>query len=217
MKSKNSGMVILIIGILYLLIVSWLCSWWYVSDYRELGSEFISSSSWFTSLSFNIIWALSAPLGSVLVILGFALSVPIEKKRILAILIGSIFLLFWLAIWFITSITSSLYGIGGGIIIICFLISVWSWAKKRPTLEVRYRLASDLKIISHLFFFIAAWGLCGLLGSPLFGLRPELMIEYKTQTAAYTMGAKVMVCLAIGWVLLAISQYIDTYSKRNSD
>lgn len=71
----------------------------------------------------------------------------------------------------VSSITSRLYGIGGGIIIICFLISVWSWAKKRSTIEVGHRLTADLRIISYLFFLIAAWGLCGLLGSPLFGLR----------------------------------------------
>ena len=214
MKSKNIGIALLIVGILYLLIVSWLCSWWYVSDYRELGSNFISSSSWFTSLPFNIIWGFSAPLGSVLVILGFALSSQVEKKRILFFSIGSAILLFWLAIWYVSSITSRLYGIGGGIIIICFIISVWSWAKKRPTIEVGHRLAADLRIISYLFFLIAAWGLCGLLGSPLFALRPEIMIEFKTQQGAYSMGAKIIICLVLGFILAAISEYTEIHSKK---
>ena len=214
MKLKNIGIVLLIIGILYLLIISWLCSWWYVSDYREFGPEFISSSSLYTSLPFNIIWALSAPLGSVLVIFGFALSRQIEKNRILFFLIGSVILLIWLAMWYVSFITSRLFGIGGGIIIISFLICVWSWAKRRPTLKVSYRLAADIRIVSYLFYLIAAWGLCGLLGSPLFGLRPEIMIEFKTQQGAYTMGAKVIVCLTLGWILMAISEYIETYSNR---
>lgn len=213
MKIKAIGISILIIGILYMFIVSWLCSWWYVTDYRVLGSKFISASSWYASMPFNIIWALSAPLGSVLVILGFALSVRVERKHTLFFTLGSIILLFWLGMWYVASITSALYGIGGGIILLSFLISAWSWAKRRPTLEVRNRLATDLRIIGHLFFFIAAWGLCGLLGSPLFGLRPETMIEFKTQQGAYTMGAKVIICLALGWILLAISQYIE-YTKR---
>lgn len=217
MKSKNIGIILLIIGILYLLIVSWLCSWWYVSDYRELGSKFISSSSWYTSLPFNIIWGFSAPLGSVLVVFGFALSSQVEKKRILIFSIGSTILLFWLAMWYVSSITSRLYGIGGGIIIICFLISVWSWAKKRSTTQAGQRLAADIRIISYLFFLIAAWGLCGLLGSPLFGLRPEIMIEFKTQQGAYTMGAKVLICLVFGFILVAISEYIEIHSKRNSN
>jgi hypothetical protein len=217
MKSKKIGIAILIIGILYMIVVSWLCSWWYVSDYRVLGSKFISDSSWYTSMPFSVIWALSAPLGSILVIFGFALSIQVEKNRTLFFAVGGIILLFWLGMWYVTSITSKLYGIGGGIIIICFLISGWSWAKKRPTLEGRNRLVADLRIISHLFFLISAWGLCGLLGSPLFGLRPEIMIAFKTQQGAYTMGAKVMICLALGWILLAIGQYIETYSKRNSD
>jgi len=75
-------------------------------------------------------------------------------------------------------------------------------------------LAADIRIVSYLFYLIAAWGLCGLLGSPLFGLRPEIMIEFKTQQGAYTMGAKVIVCLTLGWILMAISEYIETYSNR---
>ncbi|MCD4681251.1 MAG: hypothetical protein K8S00_12775 [Bacteroidales bacterium] len=216
MRSKKIGITILIIGILYMLIISWLISWWYVPDYRNLGPEFISGLSWYTSISFSIIRALSAPLGSMLVIVGFALSVKVEKNRTLFFVFGSIILLFWLGMWYVTLINSKIYGIGGGIIICSFLLSVWSWAKKRHTLEERNRLASDIRIISHLFFLIAAWDLCGLLGSPLFGLRPEIMIEFKTQQWAYTMGAKIMICLALGWIFLAISQYIETTTNKNA-
>ena len=35
-------------------------------------------------------------------------------------------------------------------------------------------VANDLRLAAHVSFFIAAWGLCGLLGAPTFTLRPEL-------------------------------------------
>jgi hypothetical protein len=210
MKSKKTGLTLIVIGILYLFLVSWLTSWWYVPDYRELGFEFVSGSSWYKSIPFNIIWGISAPFGAIIVTLGFALYIRVEKARIIYFIIGSIILLLWLAMWYVTSITSYLYGIGGGIILLCFILSVRNWAKKRTSLPVRNRLASDIRVLGHLFFLIAAWGLCGLLGSPLFGLRPGLMIAFKTEHGAFTMGAKVMICLIFGWVFSVISQYIDS-------
>jgi hypothetical protein len=213
MKSKKIGITLIVIGILYLLLVSWLISWWYVPDYREQGFEFVSGSSWYRSIPFNIIWGISAPLGALMVILGFALYVKVERKRIIYFIAGSILLLFWLAMWYVTLITSFLYGIGGGIILLCFILSVRNWAKRRKSLPERNRLVSDIRVMSHLLFLIAAWGLCGLLGSPLFGLRPGLMIAFKTEHGAFTMGAKVMICLIFGWVLSVTSQYIDSESK----
>jgi hypothetical protein len=216
MKSKRTGIVLIIIGLLYLFTVSWLSSWWYVPDYRQSGPDFVSGSSWYTSVPFFIIWGISAPLGSLLLIIGSALYVQVEMKYILFFIFGSVILLWWLGFWNTCSINSKLYGIGGGIILCSFLISVWNWVKKRSRMESRNRLASDIRIISHLFFFIAAWGLCGLMGTPLFGLRPEKMIEFKTQQGAYTMGIKVMTCLALGWILLTLSQHIELHSKKNS-
>ncbi len=214
MKLKRIGLVIMIISIIYLVLVSWLASWWYVPDYRKLGPEFLSESSWYTSFAFNIIWSISLPLGAILVVLGFALYIRIERNRVLFFIIASLIILFWLGIWFVASITSRLFGIGGGIIIICFLFSVWNWAKKRTHLNRINKLAADIRLLSYLFFVISAWGLCGLLGSPLFGLRPEIMLMFKTQNGAYTLAAKVMICLIIGWILTAISHYIETTSNK---
>ena len=149
-----------------------------------------------------------------LTILGIALSVKVQRRTILYFIFGSIVLLVWLAVWYVNSITSTLYGVGGGIIICCFAVSVWSWAKKRQTLDDRKRLAGDLHIISNLFLLIAAWGLCGLLGTPVFGLRPELMLRYNAQMSAYTLGAKIMTCLIIAWFLSAMSQHVGSSSAK---
>lgn len=211
--SQRIGILILGIGSVYMLLMAWLASWWYVPDYRQLGPEFVSGSSWYTSIPFNIIWSLSAPVGSILVVLGFALVVRVEKSRILFFGIGSIVFLVWLAFWSVSSITSVLYGIGGGIIIVCFFVSIWSWAKRRSSLESRDKTPTDIRVLGHLFFLIAAWGLCGILGTPIFGLRPELMMKFHTQNMAMIMGAKILICLVIGWILIAISQYIETRSS----
>ncbi len=214
MKLKKTGIVIIVISFLYLILVSWLASWWYVPDYRTLGPEFLSGSSWYTSLAFNIIWSVSLPLGAILIVLGFALYIRIERNRVLFYIITSLIILFWLGMWYVSSITSILFGIGGGIIIICFSFSVWNWAKKRPRLNKINRLASDIRLFGYLFFVISAWYLCGLLGTPMFGLRPEIMLMFKTQYGAYTLAAKIMICLIAGWILIAVSHYIETTSNK---
>jgi hypothetical protein len=214
MKSKKIGILMITIGIIYILLISWMASWWYVPDYRNLGPDFLSNNSWYTSITFNIIWSISLPLGAILVILGCAIYLKIERYRILLYFIGSIILLFWLGIWYVNSITSKLFGIGGGVIIICFFFLAWNWIKRRPYLDGKNKLAADIRLISYLFFAISAWGLCGLLGTPIFGLRPEIMLMYKTQNGAYTLAAKVMICLILGWIFLSISQYIETTSIK---
>ena len=204
MKLKKAGIVIIVISMLYLILISWLASWWYVPDYRTLGPGFISGSSWYTSLAFNIIWSVSLPLGAILMVLGFALYIRIERNRVLFYIIAGLIILFWLGMWYVSSITSALFGIGGGIIIICFSFSVWNWAKKRPHLNRINRLAADIRLLGYLFFVISAWYLCGLLGTPMFGLRPEIMLMFKTQYGAYTLAAKVMICLMGGYSVIGI-------------
>ena len=65
----------------------------------------------------------------------------------------------------------------------------------------------DLRAAGFVFLVIAAWGMCGLLGVPSFGLRPEQIFEFGTKGTLLTMGAKVLVCFALGWIFLALSQY----------
>jgi hypothetical protein len=207
--SKKIGIVILSIGILYLVLVAWLSSWWFVPDYRQLGRNFVTGETFYTSFAFFIIWSISTPLAAIMIVLGFGLYTKAEKNRILYFSIGSVLLLWWLASWYVLSVTSVLFGIGGGIIILSFLISIRSWSKKRGQLDDRNKLAADIRVLGHLFFFVAAWGICGLLGTPAFALRPELVIEYNTQIMAYTLGAKVMICLILGWICLAVSQFLE--------
>jgi hypothetical protein len=73
----------------------------------------------------------------------------------------------------------------------------------------------DLRAIGYIFFVITAWGMCGLLGIPSFGLRPEQLIEYESYGILINMGAKVLVCFTLGWVFFAISQFIEYRSQKN--
>ena len=73
----------------------------------------------------------------------------------------------------------------------------------------KLRLVLDLRILGYFFFVNTAWGMCGLLGIPSFGLRPEEILKYNTQSLLVTMGAKILISFVLGWILIATSQVME--------
>ena len=214
MKTKTLSLIIFIIGIAYMAIDGWLVSWWFVPDYKQVGPSFISNSSSYSSMSFFTFWALSIPLGSILTALGLALFTKLEKMRFIIFIIGSLILLAFLGFWSQSILYPVLYGVGGGLILFSFCISIWFLSKVRINNKTISKNVLDFRAIAYIFFVITAWGLCGLLGIPSFGLHPELLIEYGLQKTLLTMGAKVLICFTFGWIFLAISQYYEYISNR---
>ena len=215
MKIKSISLILFFIGLAYMAIDGWLISWWYVPDFRIVGPSFISGKSLYSSNTFFIFWALSIPLGSIITALGLALYSKLEKIRLFIFIICSIVFLLWLGLWGQSVIYSAIYGIGGGIILISFCISIVSLAKTRIHSHGLTKTAFDLRAIGYIFLVITAWGMCGLLGVPAFGLRPVQLLEYKTQGMLLTMGTKVLVSFTLGWIFLSLSQFIEYHSNKN--
>jgi hypothetical protein len=214
MKIKTISFIIIVVGLSYMSVDGWLMSWWFVPDYRIVGPSFISGKSFYSSNTFFIFWALSIPLGSIITALGLALYIQLEKFRLLLFIIFSLVFLTWLGLWSQSVLYSALYGIGGGVILLSFCISIWSLAKTRMQSQGNSKSIFDLRAIAYIFFVITAWGMCGLIGVPAFGLRPEQLLEFKTQGILITMGTKVIVSFALGWIFLALSQYVEYRSLK---
>jgi len=209
MQTKSTSFIISIIGIVYMAIDGWLISWWFVPDYRVVGPAFFTNASFYQNQTFFTFWALSVPLGSVLTTLGLALYANLEKMRILIFIGGSLILLVWLGIWHQSVLYPVVYGIGGGVILFSFCTSIWYLVKVRENCKKKERNMYDFRALGYIFFVITAWGLCGLLGIPAFGLRPEKLLEFDSKIILLTMGAKVIICFALGFVFLAVSQYLE--------
>lgn len=214
MKTKSISLIVFIIGITYMAIDGWLISWWFVPDYRLVGPSFFTNDSFHSSEAFFTFWALSIPLGSIITALGLALFLKLEKMRFIVFIIGSIVLLAFLGLWSQSVLYSVMYGVGGGLILFSFCISIWSLAKVRMNNPSISKNVLDFRAIAYIFFVITAWGLCGLLGIPSFGLRPEQVLEFKSHKILLTMGAKVLICFTLGWIFLALSQYIEYKSHK---
>ena len=206
LNQKNISIAIIFLGMGYMIIDGWILSWFFVPDYVDSGPGFVSNETFYTGTVFFTFWALSVPLGSIITALGFALYIRLEKFRLLIFIIGSLLLLFYLGFWSQSVLYPAIYGIGGGLILFAFCVSMWSLAKLRNRAEDKLKIVFDLRAIGYIFLVITAWGMCGLLGVPSFGLRPDKMLEYGTNRAMLTMGVKVLVCFTFGWIFLAVSQ-----------
>ena len=214
MNIKSIGFTVFFIGVLYMFVDGWLLSWRFVPDYRQFGPSIISENSFYASKLFFTFWALSVPLGSIMTAIGLALYSRLEKMRFLVFIIGSLGLLVWLGFCSQSILYPALYGVGGGLILFSFCMSIWSLVKVRIKSKGAAKYVLDFRAVGYIFFVIAAWGMCGLLGIPSFGLRPEKLIEYGSHQILFSMGAKVLVCFSLGWIFFALSQYFEYHTRK---
>lgn len=210
MKLQKIGLVVFGIGALYMLLVGFLLSWWYVPAIKEVGFDNLPFHGTLT-----LFWSLSAPLGAVLVAIGAALYARVERTRILFLVIGSVIIFALPAIFAPGEPISALFGIDGGLIVLFFLGLFWNWARGRTALSKTQRLASDLQMVGYIFFLMAAWWLCGLLGAPTFTLRPALLEKYGTLTGAASMGSLISILLVLGWAFTFLGQRMALRAKIN--
>ena len=194
--SMKAGWVIFGLGALYMLLMGWLSSWWVVPTVRQSGLDGLPGTAFF------FVWQLAAPVGALLVAIGAAFIGRVERSRKIAILGGSLVVTIWLVVSMgaIKKIISPLFGIGGGLITLTFLGALWDWARSRPVLSSAVRTGADLNMAGHVFYLIAAWYLCGLLGAPTFLLRPELAMSILPENAAISLGTTILVCMTLGSV-----------------
>jgi hypothetical protein len=195
--SKMVGLIVFVIGTLYMVLMGFLLSWWYVPAIMEVG---------FNDLPFpgvlTLFWSLSAPLGAVIVAIGAALYAQVERIRILYLVVGSLLIFALPAFFAPQEPVSVLFGINGGLIVLFFLGLFWNWATRRSTLTGNQKTGSDLQMVGYIFFLMAAWWLCGLLGAPTFTLRPDLMEKYSTLPGAASMGSLISILLVLGWAFI---------------
>ena len=214
MQSKTMtskiGWVVFWIGALYMLGMGWLYSWWMVPATREIGPENLSGAVAF-------IWALSAPLGSILVVVGAALIAQVERRIFWLLIVGSFLLTVWRVIGTTSQLLPALFGIGGGLITLFFLGSAWNWARMRPALSGPEKSGSDLRMVGYVFYVIAAWDLCGLLGIGNFVLRPDLAQEFAIPLGSTINAAStILVLLVLGWAFTFFGQRMALRANRES-
>ncbi len=194
--SLKAGWVIFGFGALYMLLVGWLSSWWVVPTIRQTGLEGLPGTAFF------FFWQLAAPVGALVVAIGAAFIARVERSRKAVIIGGSLVVAIWVGVSMgaIKQVVPPIFGIGGGLITLAFLGALWDWARSRPGLSSAARTGADLGMAGHVFYLIAAWYLCGLLGAPTFLLRPEQAMTILPENIAVSLGTIILICMTLGGV-----------------
>ena len=191
--SQKIGAAIFAIGAGYMFGLGWLYSWWVVPAANQIGSDAFSGLLGF-------IWSLSVPLGAFIVAIGAALSAGVERRVFWLLILLLVLSIAWGMVGTSNQMIPALFGVGGGLITVFFLGSVWQWARTRPTLTGMAKTGSDLRMVGFIFFVTAAWNLCGVFGIGNYVLRPELADKFSVPIGStINTASTVMVLLALGW------------------
>jgi hypothetical protein len=200
--SQKIGWVVFAIGVLYMFGLGWMYSWKMVPSANQLGP-----AAYFNMLGF--IWGWSVPLGAFVVVIGAALIARVERHVLGLLILLAVVFIGWRFTGTTQHMIPALFGAGGGLITLFFLGSTWNWARTRPTLSGTAKTGADLRMVGFIFFVVAAWDLCGILGIANFVLRPELAEKFSVPTSSTIDSASgVMVLLVLGWGFNYFGQWI---------
>lgn len=191
--SQKIGRVVFIIGALYMIGLGALYSWRMVPAVNQVRSEAMAGL-------LGILWSLSVPLGAFIVAIGAAFIAEVERRTLWLLILVLVLFTAWRFVGTSSQLAPALFGIGGGLITLFFVGSVWHWARTRPNLSAPKRTGSDLRMLGFVFFVIAAWDLCGIFSIANFVLRPELAVKFGVPLGSTINAASgVLVLLALGW------------------
>lgn len=203
--SSITGWIIFGLGAVYMLLMGWLSSWWVVPTIRQAGLDDLPG------MAFFFLWQFSAPVGALMVVVGAAFIARVEASWKGVLIAGSLVVVAWLYISMVVvkEVMPPVFGIGGGLISLAFLGASWDWARSRPGLSGSARTGLDLGMFGHVFYLIAAWYLCGLLGAPTFLLRPEKAMTIIPESNAISLGTTILICMALGSVFTFARQRVS--------
>ena len=202
--SQKLGIIAAGIGAILLMGVGWLYSWWMVPEIGRAGMQNLQISGLVTQ-----VWGLSAPVGGLIALIGAGIYAKLGWRRIIVMAAAIFITILLIGLFSPSTLLPGLFGINGGLIGLFFLGILLHWCKTRKTRSPSGQTASDLRMAGYVFFLVASWYMCGLLGAPSFALRPELMEKYGTIGDAISLGSTVSISLVIGWVLLFVANHVE--------
>jgi hypothetical protein len=171
---------------------------------RTLNAEELGATIWAMGDPLFILWALSVALGSVLASIGAF--VYVKTKPLFSWLTGIgvlgaviLMVMVWSRVY-----NSTLFGIGGIIILVSFFSIVWIWMKKYAALDMQEKIAGSYKLIGYIFWINASWFLCG----------ETAKMHLKAFEGSPTPSPiEIIVFLVLGWIFVLIGDYREMQLK----
>ena len=199
MTKQKVGLIVFWIGVL------WVIAWIVIGKgifgpiAYSLTTEEINQTIWAFTGPLNILSGVSPLLGAIIAGIGTLLYAGAKGSTIWKVGLGLlVILMVALAATAFNYYSAPLFGIGGALILLSFIATLWLLAKQRLALEGSSTIAVDLRLVGYVLMFMAAWILCGKAAQGfvkgLEGLPTTSMMN-------------ILILLAAGWVFLLLSDY----------
>jgi hypothetical protein len=198
MKNQKIGQILFWIGMISALSFAGIIGRSLYHNLRTLTGAELDATIWALDKPLFLLWAFSITLGSILA--GIGAFVYVKSKPIfpwvttIGVLTAVLVMNFvWNRVY-----DSTLFGIGGLIILIIFFAVIWVWMKKYAMLDMQEKIAGSYKLIGYLFWINASWFLCGETG--------KLHLKAFEGSPVPT-PIEIMVFLVLGWFFVLIGDY----------
>ncbi|UCC71941.1 MAG: hypothetical protein JSV86_16460 [Gemmatimonadota bacterium] len=206
-SKREIGIILLWVGIVYMVVMGWLASWWFAATFRDVTLAQVAETAWALNRPLFWLWVLSVPLGSVVAGVGILLRVGSKGSHIWSFGVGMVLVLALIQLVPTGTHRPPVFGVVGGLILALFLLTVWFWARSRANLEGPAKTAADLRLTGYVWLIIAMWYLCGTLAARYLSAFGEL---------AQGSPVPVLLYLALGWLFLFLAQYTEAKSVSRS-
>lgn len=204
MRKQKIGLTLFWIGLLFAVAFAGIIGRSLYHNLRSLTIEELSATIWADGGPMFILWALSITIGSI--IAGVGAFVYVKTKSVFPWLTGiGVFaavvamVMVWSRVY-----NSTLFGIGGIIILVSFFAIVWVWMKKYAGLDIQMKIAGSYKLVGYIFWINASWFLCG----------ETAKLHLKAfEGSSVPSPIEIIVILVLGWVFILIGDYKEMRLK----
>lgn len=204
MKKQRIGQTLFWIGLLIAIAFAGIIGRSLYHNLRTFTTEELSATIWAEGGPMFILWALSVSLGSI--VAGIGAFIYVKTKPIFPWLtsigvFGAVvaMVMVWSRVY-----DSTLFGIGGIIILVSFFAIVWIWMKKYAGLDIQEKIAGSYKLIGYIFWINASWFLCG----------ETAKLHLKAfEGSSVPSPIEIMVFLVLGWLFVLIGDYKEMRLK----
>ena len=206
MNRQKTGLVLFWIGVLIVITLAGIGTFSLMNNLRTLTAEELSTTIWAVGDPMMILWGLSVALGSILA--GVGAFIYVKTRPIFSWLtaVGVLVTVYLMVMVWTKVYNSTLFGIGGFIILVSFFLIVWTWMKKYADLDIQEKIAGSFKLIGYIFWINASWFLCGETAKmhlkAFEGQSPPSPIE-------------IIVFLVLGWLFVLIGDYKEMQLKKS--
>ena len=205
-QPNRVGLVLFWIGLLIAVAFAGIGTWSLMHNLRTLTMEENNATIWANGGPLWISWALAVTVGSLLAGIGAFVYVKTKAAFSWLTAIGVLGAVIVMVMVWTRVYNSTLFGIGGTIILVSFFAIVWVWMKKYAALDMQEKIAGSFKLIGYIFWINASWFLCGET-APMHlkafeGRSPPVPIE-------------IMVFLVLGWLFVLIGDYKEMRLKKS--